>query len=95
MHGEAMNADDWVLNQGRLETLPFILANLGYDVWVGNNRGVDDYSRHQSLTDTDAAYWDFSYVEMGTLDLPAIIDTIKKETGLEQVTYIGYSRGNT
>ncbi len=47
-----------------------MLANIGYDVWLGNNRG-NKYSRsHISLNpDKDKNFWDFSFHEMGKYDL--------------------------
>lgn len=68
---------------------------MGYDVWLGNNRG-NKYSRmHVSLNpDTDKVFWKFSYHEMGTKDLPAMIDFILNATGREKISYIGHSQGN-
>ena len=36
-HGLFGDADVWILNTDK--SLPFVLANAGYDVWLGNNRG--------------------------------------------------------
>jgi pimeloyl-ACP methyl ester carboxylesterase len=92
-HGLVDSSDSWVANFEE-KALPFILANKGYDVWLGNNRG-NKYSRdHESLNpNTDAKFWQFSLHEMGTLDLPAIIEYILKATGRNKISYIGHSQG--
>ncbi len=92
-HGLEDSCDSWISNLEE-KALPFMLANLNYDVWLGNNRG-NKYSR-QHLTmnpDKDKEFWNFSLHEMGTLDLPAIIDFILKETGSEKISYVGHSQG--
>ena len=76
MHAEGMNAENWVMNKKSSEILPFILANLGYDVWLGNNRGVNDYCSHQNYTVNDPEYWNFTFADMGTYDVTAMISSI-------------------
>jgi lysosomal acid lipase/cholesteryl ester hydrolase len=92
-HGLFDSCDSWVGNY-ESRSLPFILANRGYDVWLGNNRG-NKYSRnHISLNpDKDIKFWNYSLHEMGILDLPAMIDFILGETGREKISYIGHSQG--
>lgn len=92
-HGLFDSSDSWVGNYERM-SLPFILANKGYDVWLGNNRG-NKYSRSHMTWDADKnkEFWKFSMHEMGTIDLPAMIDFILNETGRKKISYIGHSQG--
>lgn len=74
-HGLLASSADWVLS-GPEKALAFILADLGYDVWMGNARG-NTYSRHHvSISNSDKKYWDFSFHEMAIYDIPAEIDFI-------------------
>lgn len=73
----------------------FLLADRGYDVWLGNARG-NVYSRnHVSLSPEDSKFWDFSWHEIGYYDIPAMIDYILKTTGQKKLIYIGHSQGTT
>ncbi|XP_011880061.1 PREDICTED: gastric triacylglycerol lipase-like isoform X2 [Vollenhovia emeryi] len=84
-----------VTQRGVVLFLAYILADAGYDVWLGNNRG-NIYSRnHTSLSPTDRAFWDFSYHELGIYDLPAMIDYVSYTTGHERIYYVGHSEGTT
>lgn len=59
-------------------SLAYVLANAGYDVWLGNNRGNIYSRKHQTLNpDIDTAkFFDFSFYELGKYDLPANVDYI-------------------
>ena len=39
----------------------FVLADAGFDVWLGNYRGTRYSQRHQNLTVFDPEYWDHRY----------------------------------
>ncbi|XP_059055759.1 lipase 3-like [Achroia grisella] len=94
MHGTLCSSDDF-LTIGSNSGLAYLLADAGYDVWLGNARGNVHSRRHVSLSPSCKEFWAFSWDEIGRYDLPAMIDYILDKTGEEQLTYIGYSQGST
>lgn len=86
--------DDWVVN-GDKNSLGLFLANKGYDVWLGNNRGGKYSLKNDKYTVKDAEFWDFSFQEMGRYDVPAFLKFIKAKTGVDKVPYIGHSEGTS
>ena len=92
-HGMDNGAVSWLMNgeQG----LVFLLANAGYDVWLGNNRGSKYSRKHVSLSINSKAFWTFSFDEMAKFDLPANLGYVRKTTGGRKITYIGHSQGTT
>ncbi|XP_042315943.1 lysosomal acid lipase/cholesteryl ester hydrolase-like [Sceloporus undulatus] len=93
-HGLFGEASHWVENMAN-NSLGFILADAGYDVWLGNNRGTSWSRKHQNLTADDEDYWNFSFHEMAMHDLPAMINFVLKKTRQKQLYYVGYSQGCT
>ncbi|XP_077532056.1 lipase 3-like isoform X2 [Haemaphysalis longicornis] len=57
-HGLFDSSIDWVMNYPH-QSLGYILADAGYDVWLGNVRG-NDYSSHITYTKRKKKFWDFS-----------------------------------
>ncbi|XP_058789331.1 lipase 3-like [Phymastichus coffea] len=92
-HGLLASSSDWVIT-GKNRALAFILADMGYDVWMGNARGNTYSKSHINYTTSDLKFWNFSWNEMAIYDLPAelsYITNIKKD----KMIYIGHSMGTT
>ncbi|XP_029169361.1 lipase 3-like isoform X2 [Nylanderia fulva] len=93
-HGLLCSSADWVF-LGKGKALAYLLADQGYDVWLGNYRG-NTYSRaHIHLSPSNLTFWDFSFHEMGIYDLPAMIKFITTMRMQPLHTYIGHSMGTT
>ncbi|KYQ56662.1 Lipase 3 [Trachymyrmex zeteki] len=80
---------------GKDKGLAFILANYGYDVWLGNFRGNTHSRAHIFLSPLNSKFWNFSFHEMGIYDIPAMILYITKMTSQPLHAYIGHSLGST
>ncbi|CAL1684025.1 unnamed protein product [Lasius platythorax] len=93
-HGLLGCSADWAL-LGKGKALVYLLADQGYDVWLGNFRG-NTYSRaHISLSLSNSTFWDYSFNELGIYDLPAMITFITNMRSQPLHTYIGHSMGTT
>ncbi|XP_034108081.1 lipase 3 [Drosophila albomicans] len=93
-HGLFSNSDCW-LTSGPDHSLAYLLADAGYDVWLGNARG-NIYSRANNLISLNSPkFWHFDWHEIGTIDIAAMIDYILEKTGFSKVHYAGHSQGTT
>uniref|UniRef100_A0AAG5CPA0 Partial AB-hydrolase lipase domain-containing protein n=1 Tax=Anopheles atroparvus TaxID=41427 RepID=A0AAG5CPA0_ANOAO len=94
MHSLLSSCADWVL-MGPGRALAYLLADSGFDVWMGNARGTR-YSRKHLRHDPDRAgspFWRFSWHEIGLYDVPALIDHVLAVTGRPRLHYVGFSQG--
>lgn len=90
-HALFFSSFDWVLNRPD-QSLPYILADAGFDVWLGNTRG-NTLSRHLRYTRSEKEFWDYSFQEITEYDLPDTIDFVLNKTGQSKLFYIGHSIG--
>ncbi|CAK0821806.1 unnamed protein product [Prorocentrum cordatum] len=84
MSGLECSSRDWFAGLDS-EALPWLLSREGFDVWLGNNRGV-------FLSNTPA--WNWTFIDMADFDLPAMIDAILAETRASTLrAFVGHSQG--
>ena len=93
-HGYREWAGGWVGRGFIGKAMPLRLVDEGYDVWMGNNRGVF----YSNKNDRDGEWsleerWSFDWTDMGLYDMPAQIEKVIEVTGKPKITVIGYSAG--
>jgi len=82
MHGMGQDAETWLTGYFVGKPLPLKLADQGYRVFMGNNRGTKFSSKNLQESDTTSeAYWNFDFTDFGTQDLPAIMHSINEKYG--------------
>ncbi|KAF5306000.1 hypothetical protein FQR65_LT07493 [Abscondita terminalis] len=93
-HGLLSSSADWLL-AGPEKSLGYILADAGYDVWLGNARGNRYSRKHVTLSPNSAKFWQFSWHEIAIHDLTTMIDYVLQQTRQNNLHYIGHSQGTT
>ncbi|KAG2382775.1 hypothetical protein C9374_004742 [Naegleria lovaniensis] len=93
-HGFLDCSSTWV-NNLPYQSLGFILADAGYDVWLGNVRGNEYSNRNIHYTNKDKQFWQFSWDEMAAYDLPAMVNYALRVSGQQKLAYVGHSQGTT
>lgn len=94
LHGMMSTSADWVMAKPS-DALAMIMADAGYDVWLGNFRGNTYSRKHVSLNPKNLKFWEFSWDENAKYDLPAMINKVKLETGHDKIHYVAHSMGTT
>ena len=97
-HGVVDSSDAWIMNDEE-RSPAFMLANQGYDVWLGNSRGNKHSREHQWLDPDDSVdkktFWDFSFEEMGNHDVKSNVEYILKSTGKQKLAIAAHSQGTS
>lgn len=91
-HGLLDSSYAWVCNSFN-ESLGFLLADAGYDVWFGNNRGNDFSKQHVKYKTDSKEFWNFTYDQMARYDVYNTINYILNFTNHTKVAYVGHSEG--
>ncbi|KAK4673152.1 hypothetical protein QC763_109320 [Podospora pseudopauciseta] len=92
IHGLLQSSGAYCVNDD--DSLAFLLAKAGYDVWLGNNR-CGFTPKHTLLKYSDPRMWAWNIRQMGVFDLPALISRVCYETGFSKIGLICHSQGTT
>ncbi|EAR90444.2 Ab-hydrolase associated lipase region protein (macronuclear) [Tetrahymena thermophila SB210] len=90
-HGLGDSSDTICLNNEEIAP-GLMIANAGYDLWLGNSRGNRYSMNHTIYSSNDTQFWQFTYQHIAHYDLPAAFEYIKKVTQ-QKIHYIGHSQG--
>ncbi|CAI8614700.1 unnamed protein product [Vicia faba] len=63
------------------QSLAFLLADNGFDVWIANSRGTKYSHQHTSFSSNSSDYWNWSWDELVAYDLPATFEFIFCSSG--------------
>lgn len=92
-HGLLMNSEVWICLTNAERCLPFVLAEQGFDVWMGNNRG-NKYSKKSVHHDPNSIkFWNYSLDDFAWHDIPDSIHYILDITKSSSLSYVGFSQG--
>lgn len=93
LHGFGLSPESFVFNVYNT-SLAYRLADAGFDVWLGCNRG-NQHTSHLFLTRDMEEFWEWSGSEMVLFDVPALIYRVLNLTHHSKLLLIGHSQGGT
>jgi len=80
---------------GKEMSMPYMMADLGIEVWLGTFRGGRGSYEHVTLGVDSDEYWGFSYDHVAQYDIPAMISHVLATSGQDKINYIGHSMGGS
>ena len=92
-HGLLMNSEVWVCLTSPERSLAFTLVELGFDVWLGNNRGNKYSKKSIHHNPNSLKFWDYSIDDFAWHDIPDSIEYILQVTKEPSLSYVGFSQG--
>jgi len=94
LHGLGDSSDTFIVNKDD-RSIGFVLANAGYDVWIGNFRGNKHSEGHTTLdAKTDHKYWNNCVPDyMAMYDIPSFIEKVKEISGVKKMAVLTHSMG--
>ncbi|GLJ09314.1 hypothetical protein SUGI_0106340 [Cryptomeria japonica] len=90
-HGIMQGGEGWVFNEP-YQSLSYMLADSGYEVWIGNTRTTLYTFGHKTYKRSDDAFWDWTWDDLVAYDLPAMLHFVNSMTA-KPILYIGFSQG--
>ncbi|XP_057494611.1 triacylglycerol lipase 1 [Actinidia eriantha] len=91
LHGLFMAGDAWFLDSMD-QSLGYILADHGFDVWAGSVRGTFWSHGHTCLSEKDKDFWNWSWEELALYDLTAMLHYVHVVSH-SKVFVVGHSQG--
>lgn len=91
MHGFGDEGSTWFFTEKDKNLIFSLLETRKYDIWIGNSREASYTKGHKLYDQSDPEYWDFTFYEMATQDIPVLVDYVLDNTGKEKLHYAGHS----
>lgn len=83
-HGWFTTPESWITECSKKKCLPYVLADLGYDVWIGTQRGTmrPEYSDNLNFNpiSDSKSFWGYSLDDMAQFDFPTLVNFVIKNT---------------